>query len=76
MAFPILGRMSDDACCPFLMDTLHPDGLRCPSCQRDDTLSVHDRHRAPVRDYRCRHCGTVFNAYTGTPHQKTHRSPT
>lgn len=76
MDFPILGLMSDDACDQFLVDTLHPDGLGCPGCRRDDARSVHDRHRAPVFDYRCRHCGAVFNAYTGTPLQKTHRSPT
>ena len=75
MDFSILGLMSDDACYQFLIDTLHPDGLYCPACRRDDALSVHDRHRPPVLDYRCRHCGVVFNAYTGTPLQKTHRSP-
>ncbi|VTS01675.1 unnamed protein product [Gemmata massiliana] len=26
-------------------------------------------------DYRYRHWGSVFNAYTGTPFQKTYRSP-
>jgi transposase-like protein len=26
----------------------------------------HDRHRAPVVDYRCRECGSVFNALTNT----------
>jgi transposase-like protein len=75
MDFPILDLMDADACYQFLVDTLHPDGLRCPTCQRTDTLAVHDRHRPPVFDYRCRHCGAVFNAYTGTPLQKTHRSP-
>lgn len=75
MDFPILDLMNPDACYQFLVDSLHPDGLRCPGCRRADALSVHDRHRPPVFDYRCRHCGAVFNAYTGTPLQKTHRSP-
>jgi transposase-like protein len=75
MDFPILDLMDADACYQFLVDTLHPDGLRCPTCQRADTLAVHDRHRPPVFDYRCRHCRAVFNASTGTPLQKTHRSP-
>jgi transposase-like protein len=75
MDFPILELMDNEACYQFLVNTLHPDGLHCPACRRDDALSVHDRHRPPVFDYRCRHCGVVFNAYTGTPLQKTHRSP-
>jgi len=75
MDFPILDLMDPDACFRFLVDALHPDGLRCPGCRRTDALSVHDRHRPPVLDYRCRGCGAVFNAYTGTPLRKTHRSP-
>lgn len=75
MDFPILDLMDGDACYQFLVDTLHPDGLHCPGCGRSDVLSVHDRHRRPVFDYRCRNCGSVFNAYTGTPLQKTHHTP-
>lgn len=75
MDFPISGLMDAGACYQFLVDTFHPDGLRCPGCRQADALSVHDRHRSPVLDYRCRHCGSVFNAFTGTPFQKTRRSP-
>lgn len=75
MDFPILDLMDPTACYQFLVGTLHPDGLRCPTCRRDDALTVHDRHRPPVFDYRCRRCGGVFNAYTGTPLQKTHKTP-
>ena len=75
MDFPIVDLMDAAACHRFLVALLHPGGLRCPTCRRDDALTVHDRHRPPVFDYRCRHCGGVFNAYTGTPLQKTHRTP-
>lgn len=75
MDFPILDLMDADACHRFLVHTLHPGGLRCPTCRREDALAIHDRHRPPVFDYRCRRCGAVFNAYTGTPLQKTHRTP-
>lgn len=76
MDFPVLELMNPDACYQFLLDTFHPDGLNCPGCRRSDALSIHHRRHQPVLDYRCRHCGSVFNAYTGTPLQKTHRSPT
>lgn len=75
MDFPIVDLMDTDACYQFLVGLLHPGGLRCPTCRRDDTPSVHDRHRPPVLDYRCRSCGAVFNAYTGSPLQKTHKTP-
>ncbi|MDQ2809061.1 MAG: hypothetical protein M3Z04_19475 [Chloroflexota bacterium] len=32
------------------------------------------RHRAPILDYRCRHCGAVFNFFTGTVFSKTRYS--
>lgn len=75
MDFPILDLMDETACYQFLLNTLHPEGLRGPTCRRADALTVHDRHRPPVFDSRCRLCGVVFNADTGTPLQKTHRTP-
>jgi transposase-like protein len=75
MDFAVLDLMDSDACYRFLVDTLHPDGLRCPACRRSDALSVHHRRHRPVLDDRCRRCESVFNAYTGTPLQKTRRSP-
>ena len=74
MDFPIVELMNADACSRFLLELLHPDGLRCSGCRGDD-FYAHDRHRDPVFDYRCRACGTVFNLYPGTPFQKTHRTP-
>lgn len=76
MDFPIIDLLDPDACYRFLLDLLHPDGLVCPRCGRADGMGVQARHREPVLDYRCRHCGRVFNAYTGTPLERTRRSPT
>ncbi|VTR96677.1 Uncharacterized protein OS=Chloroflexus aggregans (strain MD-66 / DSM 9485) GN=Cagg_0685 PE=4 SV=1 [Gemmata massiliana] len=76
MAFPILDLMGAAGCYQFLVELLPPEGLRCPTCGRGAARTAHARHRPPVLDYRCRHCGAVFNAYTGTPLQKTHRTRT
>ncbi len=61
------GCSDEDSCYRFLLSVLHPRGLACP---RGHLLpadqSPHDRHRAPVVDYRCRQCGAVFNVFTGT----------
>lgn len=70
--FPIDQLMDEQACYDFLLRTLHPEGLRCP---HGHALSAdqapHDRHRAPILDYRCRTCGAVYNLFTGTIWWKT-----
>ena len=73
MDFPLLDLLDDEACYDFLVDSLHPKGLRCPRC-RGRRYVVHRAHRHPVLDYRCG-CGRVFNAFTGTALQGTQRSP-
>jgi transposase-like protein len=73
MDFPITALMDEDACYHKLVDLLHPGGLACPRCGRADGLAVHRRHRAPVLDYQCPHCGRVFNAFTDTALHATRR---
>src|SRR5512135_1056286 len=75
MDFPLTELMDEDACYAKLLAWLHPDGLVCPRCGTRDRLHVHRRHRAPVLDYRCAHCGRVFNTFTGTLLQGTQRRP-
>ena len=73
MDFPLMDLLDEQACYDFLVDALHPDGLRCPSCGGQH-LTIHRAHRDPVLDYRCA-CGRVFNAWTGTALQGTQHSP-
>lgn len=67
LQFPIDDMLDEQACHDFLLHVLHSDGLHCP---HGHPLPVgqapHDRHRAPIMDYRCRSCGAVFNLFTGT----------
>jgi transposase-like protein len=72
--FPIDDLMDEDACSHWLLDLLHPGGLRCPRCGGTDAF-VHRYAREPVLDYRCRGCGAVYNAFTGTDWHKTHFRP-
>jgi hypothetical protein len=73
MDFPLLDLLDEGACYDFLVDALHPNGLRCPACG-GRRYAVHRCHREPVLGYRCP-CGRVFNAWTGTALQGTQRSP-
>ena len=75
MDFPLIDLMDQRACYERLVALLHPDGLACPRCGAADRFGVHRRHRDPVLDYQCGHCGCVFNAFTATPLQGIRRSP-
>ena len=75
MDFPITNLMDEDKCYAQLLELLHPGGLACPKCGKQHGLGVHRRHRAPVLDYQCGHCGRVFNAFTNTVFDHTHRRP-
>ena len=68
MRFPIGRLMSERACYDFLMEVLHPDGLKCRRCGHPlpPDQAPHDRHRDPIFDYRCRVCGAVFNIFSDT----------
>jgi transposase-like protein len=72
--FPITDLMDEHACYDWLLDLLHPGGLACPRCGSTDTY-VHRYFRDPVLDFRCKGCGKVYNAFTGTDWQKTHFRP-
>jgi transposase-like protein len=75
MDFSLKDYLDEDAGYRKLVELLHPAGLACPRCGQPDRLGVHSRHREPVLEYRCGHCGRVFNAWTGTILQGTHRRP-
>jgi transposase-like protein len=72
--FPLLELLDEQACYDYLVDALHPGGLRCPACGAR-RKAVHRAHRDPVLDYRCAACGRVYNAWTGTELQGTQRRP-
>ena len=71
--FSTVELMDEQKCYDFLVGIFHEDGLCCPNCgERVENARVHRRHRGPVRYYRCR-CGRVYNAFTGTILQGTHK---
>jgi transposase-like protein len=75
MDFPLKDYLDEEACYRKLVELLHPEGLACPRCGQPKHLGIHDRHREPALDYQCGACGRVFNAWTGTVLQGTHRRP-
>ncbi len=75
MDFPIADLLDEDACYALLVTWLHPHGLNCPRCKRQDRIKVHRRHRAPILDFRCYQCGRVFNVLTETALHGLRRRP-
>jgi transposase-like protein len=73
MRFPVTDFLSEEECYQYLLDALHPEGLRCPNGHElPDGQAPHDRSRAPIVKYRCRECGAVYNLFTGTTWSGTH----
>lgn len=73
--FPLTDLLDEQACHDFLLGVLHPEGLKCPSGHSLlPSQTPHDRHRAPLFDYRCKTCGKVFNLFSGTIWKGSHYS--
>ena len=67
--------VDEQSCYDYLLQVLRPQGLYCPNGHPLPVRQApHDRHRAPVLDYRCRECGAVFNIFTDTIWSKTRYS--
>jgi transposase-like protein len=67
ITFPIQALMDEQKCYDYLLNVLHSKGLRCPAGHPlRPGQKPHDRHRAPVLEYRCPECASVFNAFSGT----------
>lgn len=75
LIWPIDDLLDEQRCYDFLLRTLHPEGLHCPNGHPlPPNQAPHDRHRAPILDYRCRQCGAVYNLFTHTIWSKSHYS--
>jgi transposase-like protein len=65
--FPIGDLLDEERCYNWLVEYLHPEGLRCPKGHaRPAAEAPHTSDRAPIVEYRCRTCGRVYNVFTDT----------
>src|SRR5262245_12182451 len=76
MNHPTMNGRTENRSFQKLKKLVRPQGLHCPDCHERDGLQVCRRHaQSWVPDCRCSRCGSVFNAWTGTPLQGTHHQP-
>jgi transposase-like protein len=72
--FSLIELLDQNKCYDFLVEILHPDGLRCPNGHGLEETHIHRHDRAPILLYRCDVCGRFFNAFTETTLQGTRYS--
>ncbi len=65
--------MDQKKCYDLLVDIFHPEGICCPKCKNPiENTTVHRRERAPILYHQCP-CSRVFNIFTNTVLQGTHK---
>ncbi len=67
--FPIDELMDEDVCHRYLLDRLHPGGLKCPHCGGEGRYTV--KRNTWFDGYKCTGCKKYYTMYTGTVFGKT-----
>ena len=77
MEFPIIELLDYDTSVEWLLRHFHPEGLQCPRCEEGVEEARKYRHTqvSQLTVYRCTHCETTFNLYTGTVFQGSQWTP-
>jgi transposase-like protein len=77
MEFPITELLDHENSAEWILRHFHPQGLKCPKCQRGVAHSRQFRRTqiSELEVYRCRDCGTIYNLYTGTIFQGSQWTP-
>ena len=71
--FPLDGLLDEQACLNWLEQSLHPDGLRCPRCNKTERRLA--RRGGAIPAFRCKGCDRYYTALTGTIFAKTRQPP-
>lgn len=71
--FPLTDLLDSQACYRWFESIFWPQGRVCPRCGARERLIVQTIHRAPLVDFECQSCGRVFNLFSATVFEGTHR---
>lgn len=77
MEFPITELLDHENSTEWILKHFHPKGLKCSKCQQGVEQARTFRHTqvSELVVYRCNHCGTIYNLYTGTVFQGSQWTP-
>lgn len=77
MEFPIVDLLDYNHSVQWLIEHFHPDGFRCPDCGASvrEARAFRTTKRSQLTTYRCHHCDTTYNLYSGTVFQQRHLTP-
>ena len=68
MDFPIESLIDDERAQTWVLDHFHPQGLCCPKCQASvgEARNFRLTETSGLQVYRCKHCQSAYNLYSGT----------
>ena len=72
VGFPIDELMDEDVCHLYLLNRLHPDGLKCPHCGGEGRYTA--KRNTWFDGYSCTSCKRYYTMYTGTVLDRTRQS--
>lgn len=77
MDFPIQSLIDEEQAEAWVLNHFHPEGLYCPKCQASVSEARHFRKTATsgLQVYRCKHCQSIYNLYSGTVFAHTQFRP-
>jgi hypothetical protein len=77
MEIPITKLLDYENSVEWILKHFHPKGLKCPKCQKgmDQSRKFRYTQTSELEVNRCKHCGTIYNLYTGTVFQGSQWTP-
>jgi transposase-like protein len=77
MEFPIIELLDYENSTEWILRHFHPKGLKCPKCQQavEQSRKFRRTQTGQLDVYRCKHCDTIYNLYTGTVFQGSQWTP-
>jgi transposase-like protein len=77
MEFSIIELLDYENSTEWILRHFHPKGLKCPKCQQavEQSRKFRRTQTSQLDVYRCKHCDTIYNLYTGTVFQGSQWTP-